>query len=425
MWRWRTWNAAVFVTGFLVLREPLSWLAKSLARDSSELHLVLLAGLVLAVALRHHPVALLRAALERLSQPPRPAPGALAVLFAGLAGWIVQGLLLPANPLLCLWAVGTTYGLVGLYAEPGRWRRSRSLWLLAACVVPLSVHLDAYLGFPARKLTAVAVSAVLDVLGVAHVDTGTVLLTESRAAYVDLPCSGVRSLWSSAVFLLAATGLTRRAIDLRWLGIAGLTAGLVLAANAVRVAVLVALETVAGWPLAAEVLHQPLGVLGFVVACGLGATLLLLRPELQASRTAHPPPRPHLPPVLVGVGLVLLVALPALDGPLGVSDLGPGAGLRRGAGRRHHQGHLRGRRPARRGGLRHQPHLAGPAPAGALPPGPRHRPVRAAPRVDRRPRRPLRAGGATLRRRHRPVVVPVRRPGHRRLHRAHLGRPHR
>jgi len=78
----------------------------------------------------------------------------------------------------------------------------------------------------------------------------------------------------------------------------------------------VALETVAGWPLAAEVLHQPLGVLGFVVACGLGATLLLLRPELQASRTAHPPPRPHLPPVLVGVGLVLLVALPALDGLL-------------------------------------------------------------------------------------------------------------
>jgi exosortase O len=192
-----------------------------------------------------------------------------------------------------------TCGLAGLYIEPGTWRRSLPVWLLLACVVPLSAHLDVYLGFPARKLTAEWVAQVLGLFVGIQLDAGTVLLTESRAAYVDLPCSGVKSLWTTAVFLLAATAITRRGLDGVWLVIAALTLGLVFVANGIRVAILVVLETVAGWPLAAEILHRPLGILGFVLACGLGAACLLRRPVVTANplgRTRRPL---ALAPVLV------------------------------------------------------------------------------------------------------------------------------
>lgn len=50
---------------------------------------------------------------------------------------------------------------------------------------------------------------------------------------------------------------------------------LLLVANLLRVAVLVAVGQVAGWRLVAEMLHVPLGVAGFVAACA--ASLYLLR----------------------------------------------------------------------------------------------------------------------------------------------------
>jgi exosortase O len=92
----------------------------------------------------------------------------------------------------------------------------------------------------------------------------------------------VKSLWTGALFLVAATWVERRAIGLRWLGVAILFALLLFIANTARVAALVAVGEVLGLRLFAEMLHVPLGVLAFIVACTAGIGLLRLLPARSA-----------------------------------------------------------------------------------------------------------------------------------------------
>ena len=89
-----------------------------------------------------------------------------------------------------------------------------------------------------------------------------------------MPCSGVKSLWTGALFFLAVTWLDRAALNVRWLLVAVVFAILLFGANLIRVGMLVVTADVLNMPLAAEMLHVPLGVLGFVGACA-GAVGLL------------------------------------------------------------------------------------------------------------------------------------------------------
>jgi exosortase/archaeosortase family protein len=135
--------------------------------------------------------------------------------------------------------------------------------------------METFLGYPVRLATAAIVRDGFSALGVSSLGVETILVFENGVSQVDLPCSGVKSLWAGGLFLLAATWIDRRQINLRWLAAAlGFTIFL-LAANLARVGLLVGIGEVAGWRLAAELLHVPLGVLGFAAACA--AALLLLR----------------------------------------------------------------------------------------------------------------------------------------------------
>jgi exosortase O len=91
---------------------------------------------------------------------------------------------------------------------------------------------------------------------------------------VDLPCSGVQSLWTGGLFLLAATWIERHRINLRWLVVLLVFTAALLAANLARVGVLVAVGEVSGMRLLAEMLHVPLGVLGFLAVCAFAVSLL-------------------------------------------------------------------------------------------------------------------------------------------------------
>jgi len=168
-----------------------------------------------------------------------------------------------------------SYGLLGLWMHPGRWRKGLPAALLLVGALPFGEHLQTFIGYPVRILTASIVRDGLAAAGVQTVNLDTILVFENGISKVDLPCSGVKSLWSGGLFFLAATWIDRRSLNLRW-ALAGLGfAFLLLAANLLRVAVLVTVGQVAGWRLLAEMLHVPLGVAGFVAACLLA--LLLLR----------------------------------------------------------------------------------------------------------------------------------------------------
>ncbi len=160
------------------------------------------------------------------------------------------------------------------------------------------------------------------VLGVHSVGIDTILVFENGISQVDLPCSGVQSLWTGGLFLLAATWIERQRINLRWLLVLLVFTAALLAANLARVGVLVAVGEVSGMRLLAEMLHVPLGVLGFVAACALAVSLLRWAggqerrgPEIkgmdergQGDPSAHGPERPAwLAPALAGFFLVLVL----------------------------------------------------------------------------------------------------------------------
>lgn len=167
-----------------------------------------------------------------------------------------------------------SYGLLGLWMETHRWRQGLPAALLLVSALPFGDHMQTFIGYPVRILTAGAVREGLGVLGIHTLSVDTILVFENGISQVDLPCSGVKSLWTGGIFLLAATWIERRALNFRWLLASLAFAVLLLAANLARVAVLVAVGQVAGWRLLAEMLHVPLGVIGFAAACAAAVWML-------------------------------------------------------------------------------------------------------------------------------------------------------
>jgi exosortase O len=117
--------------------------------------------------------------------------------------------------------------------------------------------MQTFVGYPMRLLTAAIVRDGLTAAGVSSIGIDTILVLENGVSQVDLPCSGVKSLWTGMLFLIAATWIERRRFNLRWLLIALVFASLLFTANLARVGVLVVVGQVAGWWLVAEMLHVP------------------------------------------------------------------------------------------------------------------------------------------------------------------------
>jgi exosortase O len=202
-----------------------------------------------------------------------------------------------------------SYGLLGLWLQPYRWRRGLPAALLIIGALPFGEHMQTFIGYPLRILTAAIVRDGLAAAGVASVGIDTILVLENGVSQVDLPCSGVKSLWTGLLFLIAATWVERRALNVRWLLIAVLFGGLLVIANLARVGVLVLVGQVANWRLAAEMLHVPLGVLGFVAACAAVVALLRLQQPITSRPDPRTLPRPvWLAPVLIPVIVLLALA---------------------------------------------------------------------------------------------------------------------
>lgn len=245
----------------------LSWMVGAWLRTEGHLHLILALLLLAGAARRIDPVAV----LDRLAAPPRRSGAALALAVAPPLLAAVLQRWLPLHLVAGSALVASAYGIAGLFLGAAAWRRLRGAALLGAALLPLTEHLDVVLGFPLRAATAALVASLL---GGAEVTAATVLSIDGAYAHVDLPCSGVRSLWSGAVVLLGAAVAWGRPVGARFATIAAGVAALLFAANTARVVIIVALTHLAGLPLLAEIVHVPLGVIGFLLALGVGLGLL-------------------------------------------------------------------------------------------------------------------------------------------------------
>jgi exosortase O len=188
--------------------------------------------------------------------------------------WFVSFAQLPVG----LFLLGS-YGLAGLWLAPSIWKRGLPVGIAIACLLPFGVQFSTGVGTPARIFTAQIVESILHSWQITAISAGDVIVLETGVAYVDLPCSGLKSMWTGTLFLLASTWLEGRQIGLRWI-LVGLANLVFLAiANTGRVLILTILTHVLHQSAWAEILHVPLGLIGFVMASLLTWSLLRLVPK--------------------------------------------------------------------------------------------------------------------------------------------------
>lgn len=152
--------------------------------------------------------------------------------------------------------------------------RRRAAWVagLLLLAVPVVPTLQFYGGYPLRALVAQVSSGLLRAGGIEVTAAGASLSWDGGLVAVDAPCSGVKMLWTGSWLVCVCGGW----LEIPWrrgLVLAGVSLGLVLAANAVRAAALFHFE--AGLVAAPGWAHSGVGLGVFattsalIVACAM------------------------------------------------------------------------------------------------------------------------------------------------------------
>lgn len=309
-----------------VYAETLRWLWRvPFAGEDRRLNLALLLGFV---------GLLIHRGLQHWRQPAAPESGdlrdgsaattpalPLVLCLGATALHVVVEHTLQASTLTAILAVLAAYGLFGCFVSRAQFHGGLPSVLLGIGLLPFASLAEGYIGLGARLVTAEIVQQLLSTLHIGVVPAHTILLLERGIAHIDIPCSGLRGLWSGLVCYLLLTWLERRRVGGRfWLGLL-LMQGLLFGANVLRVFVLVYVAQVLGASRLAEALHVPLGLLGFAV--GVAFAFAFLRyavpalptasgaPQVPSAARARPSwrlaklPRRVLPQVLAGVFVLM------------------------------------------------------------------------------------------------------------------------
>jgi exosortase O len=290
-------NAVILGLWLWLYRPVFDYLAIIFSREDFRTNQLVLLGVIVLIAFQMRKGHL----RPRPDARPQLYLPALTLILGGSALYLVVERFLDINTLSASLFGLASYGLLGLWMQPRRWRQGLPAAVLLIGTLPFGEHMQTFVGYPMRILTANIVRDGLARAGVASLGVDTILIFENGVSQVDLPCSGVKSLWTGLLFLVAATWIERRPLNLRWVLTALVLAGLLFVANLARVAVLVTVGQVAGWQLMARMLHVPLGVLGFCAACA--AAVLVLRgrrPEVHPWQVPGAAPYPDPPPTREG-----------------------------------------------------------------------------------------------------------------------------
>ncbi len=308
-------GVAIPLTWLLLHRNTLSWLVDAFSGAASEnlvLFLIVVAALVLGLGKRWSP--------SSGSLVPRVPnlPPLLLTAGACLLEFAVRPTLALPQLSVALFGIGT-YGVIEPLLPGTLWRRGLPAALLFSCALPFGAGYGTGLGFPARALSAAVAGDLLAVLGADAVSAQDVLVLENGLAHVDLPCAGLKSLWAGTVFFLAATWIAQKRLSIHWWALLLALWVFLFAANVLRISLLVLIGLVADLPQVAEVMHRPLGVIGFLMCCGLAGLLLYFMPQESLAG-------PQLEPTLRRSGSssavlwVGLAVLSVLSPPLGTSE---------------------------------------------------------------------------------------------------------
>jgi exosortase O len=300
-------NVLTFGLWLWLYRSVFDYLAIIFSRNDFRTNQVLLVGVIGLIVwqVRRHGFGVTLDTAPRLFVP------GLALALGGSTLYLLAERFLDVNTLSASLFGLASYGLLGLWMRPGRWREGLPAALLLVGTLPFGEHMQTFVGYPMRILTATIVQDGLAAAGVSSIGVDTILVLENGVSHIDLPCSGVKSLWSGALFFVAATWVDRRRVNMRWLLIALVLALMLFAVNLVRVAVLVVAGQVMGWQLLAEMIHVPLGVLGFTAVCAAAVALLSWQPSVADGYDGREG-RERVRPVWLSPALAVVIVAMAL-----------------------------------------------------------------------------------------------------------------
>ncbi len=300
-------NLIIFTVWLWLYRSLFAYFAVIFSNEDFRTNQLVLIGVIILIATQVQ-----RGKINfQLDAPPRLFPLGLSLAIGSSLLYLLVERFLDINTISASLFGIASYGLLGLWISPSRWRQGIPAVLLLIGTLPFGEHMQTFIGYPMRILTASLVRDGLSASGIASLGVDTILILENGVSQVDLPCSGVKSLWTGALFLIAATWIERRPVNWRWLFTGLVFTVLLFIANLLRVAILVLVGQVAGWHLAAQMLHVPLGVLGFIAACA-AAVMLLRRTPPQPHDSASASPAPFAAPTWLPVALITAILLMAL-----------------------------------------------------------------------------------------------------------------
>lgn len=318
------WSLLIVAAWLALYRAVFEYLGVIAVREDFRTNQLVLVGIIALILWQ------IRAGEFRLRFPAAPRPYAMPLLLSvgGSISYLIAERFLDINTLSAALFGLASYGLLGLWLSPRSWQQGLPAALLLVGVLPFGDHMQTFIGYPVRIFTAGLVRDALSGFHISSAGVDTILILENGVSQIDSPCSGVKSLWTGALFFLAVTWLEHRRLNHRWLLIACAFAVLLFLANLVRVTALVLTAQVLNLPLAAELLHVPMGVIGFAGAC-LGAVWLLRFDNRAVSEKTMPEEgsSPLFSSAYFSIGIcVLLAALALLYAPrpqTGLSQIAP------------------------------------------------------------------------------------------------------
>jgi len=158
------------------------------------------------------------------------------------------------------------YAILGLYLERDVWKRCLFIVGIIALSLPFAEHIQTILGFPIRLLTAKIVSFIMSLLGLASINDATIIVTENNATSIDVPCSGIKSIYSGIIVLFLILFLKRARFSWKVLIIALGYFFLLLFFNIWRVFSLVYVYDVLNFPAFGNAIHIGIGIVGFILS---------------------------------------------------------------------------------------------------------------------------------------------------------------
>jgi len=259
------WSALAFVTFFFYFRTSLLWMAKTFVEPhyyEYGIFFLILVVLMLSALWKHR-----KEALSHWGFSAEPVAIHGLILMIGLD--FINALWWHYHLISAFAFLMGFYFLMGCYLPKHIWKRGVYLAGIISLTLPFAEHIQTFLGFPIRIVTAKAVSVLLGLMGHSNISQATVIFTENTATSIDLPCSGVKSIYIGTLLMLTVYFFKRVTFSLRLILVSLAFYFSLLFLNFWRVFSLIFIVDIMGFQKEGDAIHVFLGVLGFLLSAYL------------------------------------------------------------------------------------------------------------------------------------------------------------